>query len=346
VATLASNGAPVYRIHLEGDLMRRFVAVAVPLVVLLALVPAAQAHDATASIVCSDGVPALRIDYTNFSPVNGQRETISGAWTDGTTYTFTPPDDQGTHLVLHAAVPNGTLLGANGHWAEGSFTVPAAPQNCQPPPPVVCTPPQVLENGVCVTPPQPPVVCTPPQVLQNGVCVTPPQPPVVCTPPQVLQNGSCVTPTPTPTPTSPTGTPTPPSTSPITTSTPPKPPRHHKPGCEKIAVSRVHASIGPQGLIKGNAVLRVSAPASVTRVRVVIHSNGRAYARVFHAHRFTARFDVTSKAIWGTNPICGCTYDTHVRIVVQFFGKCSQVERDLLYNNQDSPIDLRRPLAL
>lgn len=305
--------------------MRRFVAIAVPLVVLLAVVPAAQAHNATASIVCSDGVPALRIDYTNFSPVNGQRETISGAWTDGTTYTFTPPDDQGTHLVLHAAVPNGTLLGANGHWAEGSFTVPAAPQNCQPPAPVVCTPPQVLQNGVCVTPPQPPVVCTPPQVLQNG---------------------SCVTPTPTPTPTSPTAAPTPPSTSPITTSTPPKPPRHHKPQCEKIAVSRVHVSIGPQGLLKGDAVLRVSAPASVTRVRVVIHSNGRAYAQVFHAHRFIARFDVTSKTIWGTNPHCGCTYDTHVRIVVQFFGKCSQVERDLRYNNQDPPIDLRRPLAL
>ena len=305
-------------------MIRRVVAVAIPLVALLALVPAAQAHTATASIVCSDGVPALRIDYTNFSLVNGQRETISGAWTDGTTYTFTPPDDQGTHLVLHAAVPNGTLLGANGHWAEGSFTVPAAPQNCQPPPPVVCTPSQVLQNGVCVTPPQPPVVCTPPQVLQNG---------------------SCVTPTPTPPPTPPTATPTPPSISPITTSTPPKPPRRHKPRCEKIAVSRVHASIGPQALVKGNAVLRVSAPASVTRVRVVIYSNGRAYARVFHAHRFIALFDVTSKTIWGTNPHCGCTYDTHVRIVVQFFGKCSKVERDLRYNNQDAPIDLRRPLA-
>jgi hypothetical protein len=280
--------------------MRRFIAIAVPFVALLALVPAAQANSATASMVCSDGVPALRIDYTNFSPVNGQRETISGAWTDGTTYTLTPPDDQGTHLVLHAAVPNGTLLGANGHWADGSFTVPAAAQNCQPPPPVVCTPPQVLQNGVCVTP------------------------------------------TPTPTPTSPTATATPPST----TSTPPKPRRHHKPPCQKIAVSRVHASIGPQGLLKGNAVLRVSAPASVTRVRVVIHSNGHAYAQVFHAHRFTALFDVTSKAIWGTNPHCGCTYDTHVQIVVKFFGKCSQVERDLRYNNQDPPIDLRRPLAI
>jgi hypothetical protein len=121
--------------------------------------------------------------------------------------------------------------------------------------------------------------------------------------------------------------------------TPPKPHRHQKPRCVKIAISRVHASIGPQGLLKGNAVLHVSAPASVTRVRVVIYSNGRAYARVFHAHRFTARFDVTNKTIWGTNPHCGCTYDAHVRIVVQFFGTCSHIERDLRYNNQDP----RRP---
>lgn len=33
-----------------------------------------------------------------------------------------------------------------------------------------CPPPQVLQNGICVTPP----VCTPPQILQNGVCVIPP----------------------------------------------------------------------------------------------------------------------------------------------------------------------------
>ncbi len=54
-----------------------------------------------------------------------------------------------------------------------------------------CTSPQVLQNGVCVTPP---VVCTSPQVLQNGVCVTPP---VVCTPPKVLDKttNTCITPT-------------------------------------------------------------------------------------------------------------------------------------------------------
>ena len=52
-----------------------------------------------------------------------------------------------------------------------------------------CASPQVLQNGVCVTPT---TTCTSPQVLQNGVCVTPT---TTCTSPQVLQNGVCVTPT-------------------------------------------------------------------------------------------------------------------------------------------------------
>ena len=38
--------------------------------------------------------------------------------------------------------------------------------------PNTCTAPQVLQNGICVTPP---VTCTAPQVLQNGICVTPTQ---------------------------------------------------------------------------------------------------------------------------------------------------------------------------
>ncbi len=46
-----------------------------------------------------------------------------------------------------------------------------------------------------VTPIQPPITCTPPQILQNGVCVNPP--PITCTLPQILQNGVCVNPQPT-----------------------------------------------------------------------------------------------------------------------------------------------------
>ena len=53
-----------------------------------------------------------------------------------------------------------------------------------------CTSPQILQSGVCVTPTP---TCTPPQTLQSGVCVTPP---VTCTSPQILQSGVCVTPTP------------------------------------------------------------------------------------------------------------------------------------------------------
>ncbi len=52
-----------------------------------------------------------------------------------------------------------------------------------------CTPPEVLQDNVCVLPPPP--TCNPPQVLQNNECVTPAP---TCTPPQVLQGNECVTP--------------------------------------------------------------------------------------------------------------------------------------------------------
>jgi len=56
----------------------------------------------------------------------------------------------------------------------------------------ICTPPQVLQGNVCVTPPPP--TCIAPQVLQGNVCVTPPPP--TCIAPQVLQGDVCVTPPP------------------------------------------------------------------------------------------------------------------------------------------------------
>ena len=58
-------------------------------------------------------------------------------------------------------------------------------------PAAVCSAPQVIQDGVCVTPG---AVCTAPQVLQGGVCVTPAP---ICSAPQVLQGGACVTPLPT-----------------------------------------------------------------------------------------------------------------------------------------------------
>jgi polyvinyl alcohol dehydrogenase (cytochrome) len=81
-------------------------------------------------------------------------------------------------------------------WTATSASLPAGIAGLLDPngvivPPPVCTPPQILQGGVCVTPP-----CVPPQVLQGGVCVTVP----VCTPPQVLQGGVCVTPPPPPPP--------------------------------------------------------------------------------------------------------------------------------------------------
>lgn len=86
------------------------------------------------------------------------------------------------------------------------------------PPTPVCTPPQVLQDGACVTPCilpkvlqngacELPTTCTPPQVLQDGACITPCilpkvlkngvcELPITCTPPQVLENNVCVTPKP------------------------------------------------------------------------------------------------------------------------------------------------------
>jgi polyvinyl alcohol dehydrogenase (cytochrome) len=81
-------------------------------------------------------------------------------------------------------------------WTTTSASLPAGIAGLLDPngiivPPPVCTPPQILQGGVCVNPP-----CVPPQVLQGGLCVTP----VVCTPPQVPVNNVCVTPPPPPPP--------------------------------------------------------------------------------------------------------------------------------------------------
>jgi hypothetical protein len=149
---------------------------------------------------------------------------------------------------------------------------------------------------------------------------------------------SCVAPPPpppTPTPPAPSSGPFPPPTPP--TPTPPPvvhhPPRHH---CVPLKLADTHASIGPQGLITGTAVLRASARNCI-RIRVRIYRGGKAtYDHTFNGGVLTLRLNVTNRSVWGINPGCGCTYNPHARIVVTFVGKkCGEVTRTLYYNNQD-----------
>ncbi|MFA7241363.1 MAG: hypothetical protein WC091_14725 [Sulfuricellaceae bacterium] len=82
-----------------------------------------------------------------------------------------PGECSGTAVTIAQCTANPALPGCAALCAVSSCT---------------CAAPQVLQNGVCVTP----ATCKPPQVLKFGACVTP----AACKAPQVLQAGVCVTP--------------------------------------------------------------------------------------------------------------------------------------------------------
>ena len=120
---------------------------------------------------------------------------IAGCATVTPTQTFkkSPFPNRGVLVKLTNTDPAATVYcaGATGHVLIGAGP---AYVDCGAAPPVTCIPPQVLENGVCITPPSCPCACTPPAIWNGTTCTTPP--PVTCTPPQVLENGVCVTPPP------------------------------------------------------------------------------------------------------------------------------------------------------
>ena len=80
----------------------------------------------------------------------------------------------------------------------------------------------------------------------------------------------------------------------------------------------IHITVGPQALVKGIATLRVKAPKVISRIRVTIYGQPGhvTYAETFKGHSLTLPLDVTSAAIFGRNPACGCTYDPNVKITV------------------------------
>lgn len=65
---------------------------------------------------------------------------------------------------------------------------PETLQNGQCIAPLECEPPQILKNGICITPPK---ICYAPQVLIKGQCIIPQ---LSCELPLVLKDGACVTP--------------------------------------------------------------------------------------------------------------------------------------------------------
>ncbi|MFA5840728.1 MAG: peptidoglycan-binding domain-containing protein [Candidatus Paceibacterota bacterium] len=67
--------------------------------------------------------------------------------------------------ILVTITPRGTAMGSTPGYATSNFT---------PIPPLTCTLPQTLVNGVCTTPSQtPPPTCTFPKTLVNNVCTNP-----------------------------------------------------------------------------------------------------------------------------------------------------------------------------
>ena len=139
----------------------------------------------TARHTFTKGTTSGSFDWTGtITPTGADRGTISGSGTinNGGTRAFTLLP--GSSIGLNAAgimsinwLGNDPRFGGIGGSAD---RVPAVA------PPLMCAPPQVAQNGVCVAM-QP--TCVVPQVPQNGVCVTPT---VLCSPTQVMQNGVCV----------------------------------------------------------------------------------------------------------------------------------------------------------
>ena len=115
---------------------------------------------------------------------------------------------QGTAFGVTCAPPKDTAVDCTGSpqqkiskmtFADGKVTalpcsdLPEAPYDGSITPPT-CSPPQIMQNGVCVNPP---LKCTLPQTLLGGVCVCPAGqvvagPGCSCPAGQTLQGGTCV----------------------------------------------------------------------------------------------------------------------------------------------------------
>jgi hypothetical protein len=135
------------------------------------------------------------------------------------------------------------------------------------------------------------------------------------------------------------GKPTPPPPPP-----PPPPPHHHKhhhPRCRVIKVSSLHVSVGPQGLLRGNATLDVSAPSATTITVTIFRGSSVTYTHRFSGSSLKLPMDVTSPKYWGIDTHCGCTYNTHAKIVVTASDGCSTASDPVYLNNQD-PLAHRR----
>jgi hypothetical protein len=178
-------------------------------------------------------------------------------------------------------------------------------------------------------------------------CPVPTTPPPVTTPPGTTPPGTTPPGTTPPTVTPPVVKP--PTTAPPTTTPPkpttgvPAPPRHHRHHRHLRCVepTNVHASVGPQALVTGFVDLRASA-GNCTSIHVEVFRASRVtYSHTSAGGSVDLRLNVTDARVWGLNPICGCTYNPHTRIVATFVGKCGgKVIRVLFLNNQD-PLEKR-----
>ena len=119
--------------------MRRIFLIALMAMAGFAVMPPglASAHSIDkASLGCGpNGASQVTLTVSNFTPINGHRETITATFTNGTVEQFVPPFDAGTFTEPGPTVPNGTKLGVKLVWPEGSLTVPPVTLSCQPPPP-------------------------------------------------------------------------------------------------------------------------------------------------------------------------------------------------------------------
>lgn len=112
---------------------------------------------------------------------------------------------------------------------------------------------------------------------------------------------------------------------------------NRRPVCIRLKRPQLHASIGPQGLSHGSAIVRAQAPPSVREIVVRVFGYGHVWGRNIPGHRLRLRLNVTSTAIWGYNRLVGSTFNPHARVAVTFRNACSSLAVHLVYRNEDGP---------
>ena len=112
------------------------------------------------------------------------------------------------------------------------------------------------------------------------------------------------------------------------------------PVCMPHPSYHVSATLGPQGLAHGDAILRAHGPSKVKEIIFTIfRSQGRSgyagnFTKTFHTNNVVQKFNVANAMFWGLDHL-GYTYNLHVHWKVTFKTACGSKVVTGVYRNDD-----------